>query len=55
MTANVVAGMTPAVALFRSFADETRLRIVQRLAAGEAREVDLTVELGLAQSRRRST
>ncbi|MET7822315.1 hypothetical protein [Micromonospora zamorensis] len=47
--------MTPAVALFRSLADETRLRIVQRLAAGEAREVDLTVELGLAQSRRRST
>jgi DNA-binding transcriptional ArsR family regulator len=50
VTANVVARMTPAVALFRSLADETRLRIVQRLAAGEARVVDLTGELGLAQS-----
>ncbi|BBH63355.1 putative transcriptional regulator, ArsR family protein [Actinoplanes sp. OR16] len=50
MTAAVAAGMTPAVALFRSLADETRLRIVQRLAAGEARVVDLTSELGLAQS-----
>ncbi|MFY1697555.1 ArsR/SmtB family transcription factor [Solwaraspora sp. WMMA2101] len=50
MTANVAAGMTPAVALFRSLADETRLRIVQRLAAGEARVVDLTGALGLAQS-----
>ncbi len=42
--------MTPAVALFRSLADETRLRIVTRLAVGEARVVDLTGELGLAQS-----
>jgi DNA-binding transcriptional ArsR family regulator len=50
VTANVAAGMSPAVALFRSVADETRLRIVQRLAAGEARVVDLTGELGLAQS-----
>jgi ArsR family transcriptional regulator len=50
VTANVAAGMIPAVALFRSLADETRLRIVQRLAAGEARVVDLTGELGLAQS-----
>jgi ArsR family transcriptional regulator, cadmium/lead-responsive transcriptional repressor len=50
VTASVAAGMTPAVALFRSLADETRLRIVQRLAAGEARVVDLTGELGLAQS-----
>ncbi|WP_127542193.1 metalloregulator ArsR/SmtB family transcription factor [Actinoplanes sp. OR16] len=50
VTAAVAAGMTPAVALFRSLADETRLRIVQRLAAGEARVVDLTSELGLAQS-----
>lgn len=37
-------------ALFRSLGDETRLRIVARLAAGEARVVDLTGELGLAQS-----
>lgn len=50
VTANIAAGMTPAVALFRSLADETRLRIVRRLAAGEARVVDLTAELGLAQS-----
>lgn len=50
ITANVAAGMAPAVALFRSLADETRLRIVQRLASGEARVVDLTGELGLAQS-----
>jgi DNA-binding transcriptional ArsR family regulator len=50
VSANVEAGMTPAVALFRSLADETRLRIVQRLTAGEARVVDLTAELGLAQS-----
>jgi DNA-binding transcriptional ArsR family regulator len=50
VTANIAAGMTPAVALFRSLADETRLRIVQRLAAGEARVVDLTGELGMAQS-----
>ncbi|WP_184539100.1 ArsR/SmtB family transcription factor [Micromonospora polyrhachis] len=49
-TAAGAAGMTPAVALFRSLADETRLRIVSRLAAGEARVVDLTEELGLAQS-----
>ncbi len=40
----------PAVALFRSLADETRLRIVRRLAGGEARVVDLTRALGLAQS-----
>jgi DNA-binding transcriptional ArsR family regulator len=50
VTASIAGGMSPAVALFRSLADETRLRIVQRLAAGEARVVDLTGELGLAQS-----
>ena len=50
VAASVAAGMTPAVALFRSLADETRLRIVQRLAVGEARVVDLTKELGFAQS-----
>lgn len=50
VTAAVAAGMTPAVALFRSLGDETRLRIVARLAAGEARVVDLTAELGSAQS-----
>jgi len=40
----------PAAALFRSLADRTRLAIVRRLAVGEARVVDLTGELGLAQS-----
>lgn len=44
------AGLSPAVALFASLADPTRLRIVQRLARGHARVVDLTGELGLAQS-----
>ena len=50
VTAAITAGVTPAAALFRSLADETRLRIVARLAAGEARVTDLTGELGLAQS-----
>jgi DNA-binding transcriptional ArsR family regulator len=50
VTAEVAAGVAPAVALFRSLADETRLRIVQRLARGEVRVVDLTGDLGLAQS-----
>ena len=42
--------LRPAVALFRSLADPTRLAIVRRLADGEARVVDLTTELGLPQS-----
>jgi len=42
--------LQPAVALFRSLADPTRLAIVRRLANGEARVVDLTRELGLPQS-----
>lgn len=50
MSAGIEAGLPPAAALFHSLADETRLRIVQRLARGEARVVDLTGELGLAQS-----
>jgi DNA-binding transcriptional ArsR family regulator len=40
----------PAVALFRSLGDPTRLAILNHLASGEARVVDLTTELGLAQS-----
>ena len=44
------AGLMPAAALFRSLADPARLAIIRRLAAGEARVVDLTGELGLAQS-----
>ena len=50
VTAAIAAGATPVAALFRSLGDETRLRIVARLAAGETRVVDLTDELGLAQS-----
>ena len=42
--------VTPAVALFRSLADPGRLAIVSRLSRGEARVVDLTRMLGLAQS-----
>ena len=43
------ANLTPAVALFRSLADPGRLAIVSRLAQGEARVVDLTRMLRLAQ------
>ncbi|MGV9779334.1 ArsR/SmtB family transcription factor [Streptosporangium sp. NPDC003464] len=50
VSADIAAGISPAAALFHSLADETRLRIVQRLARGEARVVDLTTQLGLAQS-----
>lgn len=39
-----------AASLFRGLADQTRLRILRRLAGGEARVVDLTQELLLAQS-----
>jgi DNA-binding transcriptional ArsR family regulator len=42
--------LDPAVALFRSLGDPTRLAILHRLAHGEARVVDLTAQLGLAQS-----
>ncbi|XVQ07581.1 ArsR/SmtB family transcription factor [Spirillospora sp. CA-255316] len=42
--------LAPAAALFHSLADPVRLSIVQRLSCGEARVVDLTRELGLAQS-----
>ena len=45
-----VGELAPAVALFRSLSDGTRLAIVRRLAAGEARVVDLVEQLGLAQS-----
>jgi ArsR family transcriptional regulator, cadmium/lead-responsive transcriptional repressor len=43
-------GLSPAAALFHSLADPVRLAIVQRLSQGEARVVDLTTALGLAQS-----
>lgn len=42
--------LSPAVALFHGLSDGTRLAIVQRLAHGEARVVDLVERLGLAQS-----
>lgn len=42
--------LEPAAALFRSLGDPARLAILRRLAAGEARVVDLVYELGLAQS-----
>ena len=44
------AGLMPAAALFRSLADPARLAIIGHLAAGDARVVDLTRELVLAQS-----
>ena len=44
------AGLGPAAALFRSLGDPARLAIVRRLAGSEARVIDLTAELGLAQS-----
>jgi DNA-binding transcriptional ArsR family regulator len=50
MTMNPEGDVGPAVALFRSLADPARLAIVKRLAEGEARVVDLTRALGLAQS-----
>ncbi|OBK38804.1 transcriptional regulator [Mycobacterium sp. 1245111.1] len=42
--------LAPAVALFGSLADPTRLAILQELAVRPARVVDLRVLLGLAQS-----
>lgn len=43
-------GLTAAACLFRSLADPARLTILQHLALGEHRVVDLTAHLGLAQS-----
>ena len=42
--------LAPAVALFHGLSDPTRLAILQHLAGGEARVVDLTTALGMAQS-----
>lgn len=50
MAIGCIPGLAPAVALFRSLGDPTRLAVLHRLASGEARVVDLTGELGLAQS-----
>ncbi len=50
MNQGVAVGSSAAVALFRSLGDPTRLAIVARLAQGEARVIDLTRALGIAQS-----
>ncbi|PSK97229.1 DNA-binding transcriptional ArsR family regulator [Haloactinopolyspora alba] len=50
MTMNRTALDGPAVMLFHSLADPARLAILRLLADGERRVVDLTAELGLAQS-----
>ncbi|MGZ0213072.1 MAG: ArsR/SmtB family transcription factor [Actinomycetales bacterium] len=42
--------LNPAVALFNSLSDPTRLSIVMRMTGGEVRVGDLVGELGLAQS-----
>lgn len=44
------AVLTAAACLFHGFGDPSRLTIVQHLALGEHRVVDLTRHLGLAQS-----
>ena len=44
------AALSPAASLFHSLSDPTRLAILRHLAAGEHRVVDLTTQLGLAQS-----
>jgi DNA-binding transcriptional ArsR family regulator len=46
----VRAELRPAAALFRSLGDPARLEILRGLADGEARVVDLTRRLGLAQA-----
>jgi ArsR family transcriptional regulator, cadmium/lead-responsive transcriptional repressor len=45
-----VTALTAAACLFHGFSDRSRLSIVQHLALGEHRVVDLTRHLGLAQS-----
>src|SRR2546423_1750478 len=44
------ADLGAAASLFRSLGDPVRLAILRQLAGGEARVVDLTGQLGLAQS-----
>lgn len=44
------AALTAAACMFRSLGDPTRLAIIQHLASGEHRVVELTAHLGLAQS-----
>lgn len=47
---DVVAALTPAAHLFRSFSDPSRLVILQHLQLGEHRVVDLMQHLNLSQS-----
>jgi ArsR family transcriptional regulator, cadmium/lead-responsive transcriptional repressor len=44
------SALTAAACMFRSLGDPARLAILQHLALGEHRVVDLTTHLGLAQS-----
>ena len=44
------SSLSAAACLFRGFSDASRLAILQHLAIGEHRVVDLTAHLGLAQS-----
>jgi ArsR family transcriptional regulator, cadmium/lead-responsive transcriptional repressor len=44
------AALSAAACMFRSLGDPARLAIIQHLALGEHRVVDLTAHLGLAQS-----
>lgn len=44
------AALAPAAALFRGLGDPARLALLRRLAAGQARVVDLMADLELAQS-----
>ena len=48
--ASEATALTAAACLFHGFSDPSRLAIVQHLALGEHRVVDLTQHLGLAQS-----
>ena len=45
-----VDGLAAAACLFHGFSDPSRIAILQHLALGEHRVVDLTAHLGLAQS-----
>ncbi|MGL5861907.1 MAG: ArsR/SmtB family transcription factor [Phycicoccus sp.] len=47
---DALEGRTAAACLFRGFGDPSRIAILQHLALGEHRVVDLTAHLGLAQS-----
>lgn len=48
--ASETGALTAASCLFQGFGDRSRLAILQHLALGEHRVVDLTAHLGLAQS-----